>query len=309
MSNVLILQFTMLFLIIIGAIVKKLKIVSPIGQKNINDLVIYLILPCNIVKSFMIDCNHDTFRQFALVFIISVGIQIVSVILGKILYRKRELGHRMSLQYGLICSNAGFLGNPVAEGVFGAIGLAMASIFLIPQRIMMWSSGIAIFTQSTDVKATLKKVVTHPCIIACFVGLALMISQWTPPEVITKTITTIGNCNTAFSMMVIGMILTDADIMSLFNFEVLRYSFLRLIIMPAALFGICTLLGIPSLVTGVVVILTAMPAGATTSILASKYGCDEIFATKLVVASTILSMVTIPVWNIILTSVLSFPLS
>nr|WP_317355855.1 hypothetical protein [uncultured Agathobacter sp.] len=101
-----------------------------------------------------------------------------------------------------------------------------------------------------------------------------MISQWTPPAIITNTITTIGNCNTAFSMMVIGMILADADIMSLFNFEVLRYSLLRLIIMPA---------------------------GATTSILASKYGCDEIFATKLVVASTILSMVTIPVWNIILT--------
>ena len=64
MSDVLVLQLTMLFLIIIGAIVKKLKIVSPTGQKNINDLVIYLILPCNIVKSFMIDCNHDTFRQF-----------------------------------------------------------------------------------------------------------------------------------------------------------------------------------------------------------------------------------------------------
>ncbi len=108
----------------------------------------------------------------------------------------------------------------------------------------------------------------------CFARHLLMISQWTPPAIITNTITTIGNCNTAFSMMVIGMILADADIMSLFNFEVLRYSLLRLIIMPA---------------------------GATTSILASKYGCDEIFATKLVVASTILSMVTIPVWNIILT--------
>ena len=301
MTNVLTLQITMLLLIFIGALVKKLKIVSPTGQKNINDLVIYLILTCNIVKSFMIDCDGNIFKQFGMVFIISIGIQIVSVILGKILYSKRQLGHRMSLQYGLICSNAGFLGNPVAEGVFGSIGLAMASIFLIPQRIMMWSSGIAIYTQSTDWKATIKKVVTHPCIIACFAGLLLMISQWTPPAIITNTITTIGNCNTAFSMMVIGMILADADIMSLFNFEVLRYSLLRLIIMPAVLFGICTLLGVPSLVTGVCVILTAMPAGATTSILASKYGCDEIFATKLVVASTILSMVTIPVWNTILT--------
>jgi hypothetical protein len=128
-----------------------------------------------------------------------------------------------------------------------------------------------------------------------------MITQWTPPLVMTKTITTIGNCNTALSMMVIGMILADADWKALFDKEVLCYSLLRLVLMPLALYVVCLALGLPALVTGVCVILTAMPAGATTSILASKYGCDEIFATKLVVASTILSMISIPVWNIILT--------
>jgi hypothetical protein len=102
-------------------------------------------------------------------------------------------------------------------------------------------------------------------------------------------------------MMVIGMILADADWKALFDKEVLCYSLLRLVLMPLVLYVVCLALGLPALVTGVCVILTAMPAGATTSILASKYGCDEIFATKLVVASTILSMISIPVWNIILT--------
>lgn len=304
MSDVLILQITMLLLIIVGAVVKKLGIVGAAGQKNINDLVIYLVLPCNIVKSFLIACDSDTFRQFALVLVISVAIQIVSVILGKVLYGKKELGHRMSLQYGVICSNAGFLGNPVAEGVFGAVGLAMASIYLIPMRVMMWSSGIAIYTQSTDWKATLKKVVTHPCIIACVLGLILMVSQWKLPEVVLRPLTTIGSCNTALSMMVIGMILADADVRSLFDREVFAYSLLRLILMPTALYLVCLGLKLPALVTGVSVILTAMPAGATTSILASKYNADELFATKLVVASTVLSMVTIPVWSMLLTAAL-----
>jgi hypothetical protein len=248
----------------------------------------------------MIDCDGEIFRQFAQVLLVSIGVQVVSVILGKILYGKKETGHRMSLQYGVICSNAGFLGNPVAEEVFGSMGLAMASVFLIPMRIMMWSSGIAIFTQSTDWKATTKKVITHPCILACIVGMVLMITQWAPPAVITKTITTIGNCNTALSMMVIGMILADADVRKMFDREVLTYSLLRLILMPLTLYVVCLALKLPYLVTGVCVILTAMPAGATTSILASKYGCDEVFATRLVVASTVLSMITIPLWNMIL---------
>lgn len=304
MNNVLVLQITMLLLIVIGAFIKKIGIISPTGQKNLNDLVIYLILPCNIVKSFLIDWDRDTLKQFALVLVISIALQAASVILGKLLYQKKELGHRMSLQYGVICSNAGFLGNPVAEGVFGSIGLAMASIFLIPMRIMMWSSGIAIYTRSTDWKGTLQKVATHPCIIACFAGLILMLAQWPLPAVAEKTITTIGNCNTALSMMVIGMILADANLLALFDKEVLIYSLLRLILMPAALYTVCLLFHVPALVTGVCVLLTGMPAGATTSILASKYHADELFATRLVVASTILSMVTIPLWSFLLTAAL-----
>ena len=31
---------------------KKIHIIGPQGQKNINDLVIYLILPCNILHAF-----------------------------------------------------------------------------------------------------------------------------------------------------------------------------------------------------------------------------------------------------------------
>lgn len=300
MSDVLILQITMLLLILVGALVKKCGIISPEGQKNINDLVIYLVLPCNIVNSFLIGSDGNIFRQFGMVFVISIAVQAVSVVLGRIVYRKKELGHKMSLQYGIICSNAGFLGNPVAEGAFGSVGLAMASIYLIPMRVMMWSSGIAIYTQSTDWKAALKKVVTHPCIIACVLGLALMICRAQLPGVIGKPLTAIGSCNTALSMMVIGMILADADVRALFDREIFAYSFLRLIAMPAALYLVCILCRVPALVTGVCTILTAMPAGATTSILASKYHADELFATRLVVASTVLSMVTIPVWNMIL---------
>ena len=48
-------------------------------------------------------------------------------------------------------------------------------------------------------------------------------------------------------------------------------------------------------------ILTAMPAGATTSILAEKYGMESEFATKLVITSTLLSLPTVFLWNLILT--------
>lgn len=123
------------------------------------------------------------------------------------------------------------------------------------------------------------------------------------PAVPKNVIQTIGRCNTALSMMVIGMILAGADIRLLFDQEVLAYSVLRLAVMPALVYGVCRLFSMPSLVTGICVVLTGMPAGATTSILASKYHADEIFATKLVVVSTVLSMVTIPLWSMALAEI------
>lgn len=294
------LQVTLFLLIIVGALMKHLHIVNAEGQKCLNDLVIYLVLPCNIVKSFLISSDGDILRQFGLVLVLSIGVQIVSVILGKILYRNQEPTEGMNLKYGLICSNAGFLGNPVAEGLYGSVGLAMASVYLIPMRIMMWSSGIAVYTKSTNWKSICRKVLTHPCIIACVLGILLMGTGYQLPEVIEKPLTYIGNCNTALSMMVIGMILYGNNLLKMVDGKVLCYCLMRLVIMPLLLLFVCQLLKMPSLVTGVCVTLTAMPAGATTSILASKYQANEFFATKLVLVSTILSMVTIPAWQMVL---------
>ena len=303
MKNVVTMQITMFTLILAGLIVKKKGLVSEEGQKNITDLVIYIVLPCNILNAFMVEGNQEFLGQFFMVLALSIGIRAFSSIAGKILYSKKELSHQMSLRYGLICSNAGFLGNPVAEGMFGETGLAMANVFLIPLRIMMWSSGLGIYTGNNDWKSTVKKVITHPCILACLAGVLIMCLQVPIPAVPKNVIQTIGRCNTALSMMVIGMILAGADIRLLFDQEVLAYSVLRLAVMPALVYGVCRLFSMPSLVTGICVVLTGMPAGATTSILASKYHADEIFATKLVVVSTVLSMVTIPLWSMALAEI------
>ena len=78
------------------------------------------------------------------------------------------------------------------------------------------------------------------------------------------------------------------------------YNIVRLFLVPL-LVWLCLLpLGLDELVTGVSVVLAAMPAASVTAIMASKYHCDEVFATKCVVSTTILSMITIPLWCLFL---------
>ncbi|MEY7999918.1 hypothetical protein AB8U03_06865 [Clostridium sp. Mt-5] len=49
------------------------------------------------------------------------------------------------------------------------------------------------------------------------------------------------------------------------------------------------------LIIGVSTLLTGMPAGTTTAILADKYRCDASFASAVIFISTIFSIVTVPI--------------
>ena len=201
----------------------------------------------------------------------------------------------------MICSNAGLLGNAVTEGVFGAAGLLLTSLYLIPMRIMMWSEGLATFSGITDRRSVIRKVLTHPCIIACELGLIIMLLNWNPPELLVTPVQSIGRCNTPLTMMMIGMILSEIDLHHLADRTIVWFTLHRLVGMPLWVYAVCSLLHISRLVTGVCVLLAAMPAGATTTMMASKYNRDPQFATRLVIFTTLCSIPAIFLWSIILT--------
>ena len=281
------LQFIIFSLIGIGFVTRKKGIVSREGQRSITDLVINVVLPCNIVTSFEIMC----------------------MLYARIAYRNVEANRQKCLTYGILVSNAGFLGNPVAEGVYGPMGLMLASVYLIPVRVIMWSKGIAIFSGESDRRQTLRKVVTHPCVIACMIGIVIMLADLLAdvsivPKWVFDMLQTVGRCNTGLSMMVIGMILSDIDRKQLMDKLVIRYTLERLIVIPGALGMILLGLSRLGIVTGLApnlaVLLAAMPAPATTSMLSSKYNCAPDFATKMVILSTLCSIPTIFLWGLVL---------
>lgn len=298
MGTLIILQITIFLLVAVGFVLKRIHLVGPQGQKNLNDMVIYVILPCNILRAFLDSPADGGLLSYLEVLLISVFIQAFCVLYGRIVFRREPEGKNKCLRYGTICSNAGFLGNPIAEGIYGTEGLMLASIYLIPQRIMMWSSGLAVFSGTSDRKQTIKKVVTHPCILACVIGIPMMLLDLNLPDGLDGMVTAIGNCNTAMSMMVIGMILADINVKDFWDWTVVKFTLHRLIIIPAAVYIVCRFLPLDEEAFGICVLLAAMPAGATTSILAEKYDMEPAFATKMVIFSTLLSLPTICIWSL-----------
>ena len=300
MKESLFLEFAIFALIGVGFLVRKPNIVSEQGQKSITNLVVDVILPCNILKAFL-SADVDAIRDDGLwVFGISLAFHVFCILYGRLVFRKPPEGRRKCLRFSAMCSNAGFMGIPVAEGLFEAEGSALANIYLIPMRVLMWSFGIAIFSGSHDWKGTVKKVVTHPCIVAVILGVAGMLLRVELPELIMKPLNYLSVCNTALSMLIIGMILARIRPEQFLDKTALLFSVHRLIILPAIVFGACLLLPVSPTARAISVLLAAMPVAVNTSILAEKYGHDSVFTTKMVIVSTLLSIPTTALWSLLL---------
>ena len=164
----------------------------------------------------------------------------------------------------------------------------------------MWTAGVTYFTNKSDKKQAIKNVLTHPCMVALYIGMTIIISGITLPSVLYDSIQAYSNCCTALTMMYIGTSLTDVDFRTIASPKQLYFALIRLVLIPAIVYMICKLVKLDPIVAGVSVLLTAMPAGSTTSLLAAKYGADEESAAKCVVFTTALSIITLPIWSAIL---------
>lgn len=294
------LQVMLFVLMAVGILVKKTGIITSENRKSFSKLLINVVLPCNIVSSFMsgIKVSQELFKNCVLAVVLSAVIQILVTYADKFLFRKSKPERKPVMSYGMICSNSSFIGLPVAEELYGSLGVLYTSVFQIPVRFTMWTAGLALFTD-VDKKSALKKLAKHPCIIAIFVGFFLMLLPFSLPAILADTINSISKCTTPLSMFVIGAILADADIKTMFSKDVLYFTFWRLLGLPLLVWIILVPFHLDKLLVSVCVIMSGMPAGSTTSILADQYGGDSMFASQMTFVSTLLSIVTIPVLGLI----------
>ena len=301
LSDLISLQGTLFAMMLIGAWLKKRGIIDENGKRCLTDLCVNIIIPCNIFRSCLIEFNMEIFRACGLLLLSAVLLQMLCLLLNRFLFNRYPPQRKKVLQYCTIVPMSGFLGNPIAEGLYDSLGVLYTSIFLIPMRIVMWSVGTTYFVADAKVekKKVIRNILTHPCLVAVYLGLICMVTQIPLPAIITKTVGYVGSCNSAMTMFIVGTILADVKLSTILNKDTILFSIFRLLLLPAVALGGGMLLGLDTVALGVSVLMTGMPAGATAAIFAARYGSDANFATRCVVFTTLVSMVTLPLWCMI----------
>ena len=210
--------------------------------------------------------------------------------LGRDYFIRVVYGTRVSLSVGI-----------VAAIMVLIIGLIYGSVYLIPIRFFMWSAGVTMLSSERHSPAAVtKKLATNPCVIAIFLGLARGFAGVEFPAPVETAISSLSACVSPFSMIVVGAIIGDVDPRSVFSAPVFYFCGVRLVALPLVAYGLCLVIGADATVAGVCLLLSAMPAAATTTLLSARYGADVAFASKIVCMSTVLSLVTAPVLMLLL---------
>lgn len=294
------LEAVMFLLMFVGGLLRKKNILTEAGQKSLSDLLLYVILPCNIFKSFLVEINGNVWGDFTKVLIICGVVLLTAVFGGRLFFRKVISEKRQLMKYGLVNGNVAFLGLPVSEGLYGSEGVLNATIYMIPHRILVWSYGMVLLDENTKKEKGIKCVLSlllQPCMIAAEIGLLFMVFQFQLPSVLQMSVENLGKCLFPMSMLIIGGILSKTSIKSIVNRESVFFCLVRLVLLPAVAFVVGIFLHTKGAALGVSVVMAGMPGASITAILAGQFGLDQEFASEMVALSTVLSAVSIPVWS------------
>lgn len=285
-----------LFLIIlVGFYGRKRKIIDANLTNGLSKMLLEITTPLLIISSFNFDRSSDLACNTIKAFIYGIIIFIVTPLMVKPFLIKIERGKRNVLQFGLVFSNCGFIGIPLTAAVLGQEAVIYAAIFNMCFNLFIWTYGVTLFNDTSDFKDA-KKLLKNPGIIAVFIGLLLMVFSIKLPPVLKDTIELVGHLTSPISMIIIGSLLASIDFKAVIKDKTIYYgSFIKLIIIPAVLYGISILISDHSLVMKTYILIQAMPAGATTSLFAERFNREKEYSALLVSFSTLLSIITIPI--------------
>ncbi|OUQ32906.1 AEC family transporter [Faecalibacterium sp. An122] len=291
-------QVLMMFLLILtGYLAVRGRLLNAEARQGFSSLLVNLVVPAMIINSYLIEFDPEILSNLVRTAFASAAVLVIGLCIALLSTRKKTGPDQPILRFAMTFSNAGYMGFPLINALFGAEGMLYASIFNTFFNLLIWTAGIALVDRSSDAakRNLVVELIKKPALLAVAVGLVLYLGQIPVPYLIAQPISLLAGMNTPLSMLITGIIIATSDLWPVIrSFQLWHAILIRMLIIPAASFLFCLLTGTGGMVGAVVILLEACPCAALTSVLAIQYRYSEQLAAGLVVLSTLLSIVTLP---------------
>lgn len=294
-------QIIMLFIVMtIGAILGKKKILNDQGTAGLSKIIIYVSMPAMILSSLSDVSNLDKailLRLGVVMVVVYSFLLIAAQLVPRLLkVKKRERGLYVFM---VLFGNVGFIGYPMLLSFFGNESVFIGALFNIPYNILLYTVGIMLMAKGQDVISKKKLIyrLVNPGVIVsllCFAGFLLEISL---PDFIMDTFEGLGKITSPAAMLIVGKSLSQINIRNVIaDYKLFILCIIKMIGIPLIIALIFKAIGLTGLCAAVGIVLSGMPIGTTTVIMANEYNRDNIDQSfKAVTASTISLLLTAPI--------------
>jgi predicted permease len=284
-------------LMIAGAVLRRIGVLRREHDQGVMHVVFSVMLPCFILDKIL---GSPLLRSGAAVGwaallgfgLIMAGI-LIGLAVGRLMGLERGTGMRtFALSAG--CQNFGFTAAPVVEILWGSGALALLFVHNIGVEVAMWSVGVMMM--SGDRGISWRKLVNGP-IMAVLIGLVL-VALGLDDQVtgaVRKSISMIGVGAFPVAILITGATIIDLAATEKPSWKVMvGGSVVRLALAPAAILCAAKFLPLATELKQVLVVQAAMPAGLSAILISRMYGGRPGVAVQVVIASTVLSFLTLP---------------
>ena len=263
---------------------------SPQGTKDLGTILLRVIIPCVIIKSYITEFSRERLLELAL----SAGLALIGFILAMVI-SYLVFGKRRRLEnFAAAFCNAGFIGIPLAQAIIGEEGVFYIAASVALLNLFQWTYGVYIMADRKDAISA-KTIARNPVVIAIVIGVALFVSRIPVPGIVTSTLGYIAGMNTPVAMILMGTYLAKLPLKKLLDKRAFSCVLFRIVIIPAVILLVFWALPVTNEDIALAAFLAAAtPVGANICVFAQQYDCDYEFSVVTVCLSTLLSVVTVP---------------
>lgn len=275
-------------IILIGFMVGRTLSLQP---QTLSQLILFVLSP-----ALVIDSLYRTTLSVRSSLGLLAGFALTSLVIFCLVQLISKIAHfspsfNKALTATAVLPNNGNMGLPVVAFALGASGLERAIICMIGSSILLFGFGPAML-QGKGIVQGIKLTLKLPLVWSILVGLSLRIFTIKFPFELDKGIENLGSAAIPVALILLGIQLSNTQF-RLRKPEILSLS-LRLICAPAIAYWIGKNLNLELLSLQVLVIQSAMPTAVNSLVLVTEFGGDRDFVARVIVTSTLISFMTLP---------------
>ncbi len=266
----------------------------PVNRKSFSTISIYLLTPALVFSS--IYENKDFFSGTTLNIFIVITITIILTILAVELLDvifHFERAFKTILLLALILTNSGNFGLPVTQYAFGKEGLLLGTLAMVFYIFYTHTAGVFIAaSDKSNARDAFLQMLKIPVFYSFVAAMALNYFKIPIPGQVLNSVRELGYSGITLNLLFVGITLSDIHIKKKF-LSVFLISFAKLVIIPLIAFPLLLLFGLKGFDLKVTLTQIAMPSAIYCSILASHFNSDVKLASEIVLASLLLSIVSL----------------